>query len=74
MKKSGKTLQIKMFGKFSMSNENYSFPQEKRKANKLAFYLLIFWSTAMWETSKSKLIEVLWPEETAGIQGGALRT
>ena len=32
MKKSGKTLQIKMFGKFSMSNENYSFPQEKKKS------------------------------------------
>ena len=28
---SNQTLQIKMFGKFSMKNGNYAFPQEKKE-------------------------------------------
>ena len=31
MAESNQTLQIKMFGKFSMKNGNYAFPQRKEK-------------------------------------------
>ena len=32
---SNQTLQIKMFGKFSMKNGNYAFPQEKKKSKQV---------------------------------------
>ena len=40
---SNQTLQIKMFGKFSMKNGNYAFPQEKKKSKQVGLlfaYLL----------------------------------
>lgn len=73
MKKSSKTLQIKMFGKFSMSNENYSFPQEKKKSKQVGLLFAYLLVNRNVETSKSKLIEVLWPEEDSGNPEGALR-
>ena len=74
MAESNQTLQIKMFGKFSMKNGNYAFPQEKKKSKQVGLlfaYLLA--RLEMWRHSKSKLIEVLWPEEDSGNPEGALR-
>lgn len=38
---SNQTLQIKMFGNFSMKNGNYAFPQEKKKSKQVGLLFLI---------------------------------
>lgn len=73
MKKSDNMLQIKMFGKFSMSNRNYVFPQEKKKSKQVGLLFAYLLANRNVETSKSKLIEVLWPDEDSGNPEGALR-
>ena len=70
---SNQTLQIKMFGKFSMKNGNYAFPQEKKKSKQVGLLFAYLLANRNVETSKSKLIEVLWPEEDSGNPEGALR-
>ena len=65
---SNQTLQIKMFGKFSMKNGNYAFPQEKKKSKQVGLLFAYLLANRNVETSKSKLIEVLWPEEDSGTQ------
>ncbi len=66
-------IQIKMFGKFSMRNGEHSFPQEKKKSKQVGLLFAYLLANRNVETSKSKLIEVLWPGEESGNPEGALR-
>lgn len=73
MKKKDMVLHIKMFGKFSMQNAYYTFPQEKKKSMQVGLLMAYLLANRNVETSKSKLIEVLWPEDDSGNPEGALR-
>ena len=56
-----------------MKNGNYAFPQEKKKSKQVGLLFAYLLANRNVETSKSKLIEVLWPEEDSGNPEGALR-
>ena len=51
-----------------MKNGNYAFPQEKKKSKQVGLLFAYLLANRNVETSKSKLIEVLWPEEDSGTQ------
>ena len=56
-----------------MKNGNYAFPQEKKKSKQVGLLFAYLLANRNVEISKSKLIEVLWPEEDSGNPEGALR-
>ena len=67
------TLQIQMLGEFAIRNEFYKFPQETKKSMQvimLIAYLIVNRTTL---TNKTRLMEILWPNDSAENPEGALR-
>lgn len=67
------TLQIEMLGEFSIRNEFNKFPQETKKSMQvimLIAYLIVNRTTL---TNKARLMEILWPNNSADNPEGALR-
>lgn len=66
-------LQIRMLGEFLIENENYMFPQTKKRNLQLGMLLAYLISNRSVDTTKGKLIEILWPDEESNNPEGALR-
>lgn len=67
------TIQVKMFGEFFISNEHHAFPREKKKSLQIGMLMAYLLANRNLETSKNKLIEILWPNEESDHPEGALR-
>lgn len=65
-------LQIKMFEKFTVSNEHFEYPTGKKKNKQLSTLVAYLLANRNIEVSREKLFETLWAEENSN-PGGALR-
>ena len=73
MKKEQNVLKIKMLGEFSIQNDAYIFPQKKKRNMQLGLLLAYLLANRSIDTLKSRLIEVLWPDDESDNPEGALR-
>lgn len=67
------TLQIQMLGEFAIRNEFHKFPQETKKSMQVIMLIAYLIVNRASLTNKSRLMEVLWPGNSADNPEGALR-
>lgn len=73
MREKTTVLKVRMLGDFVIQNSYHIFPQQKKRNLQLGMLLAYLLANRSVDTSKSRLIEILWPEEESDNPEGALR-